>query len=115
MKILVQTENGKIFKCSKCNAIHIEYKNLNFNLKEKEFKKFVRYVKEINGKDWENRNKDTDFNRKIIFPVGSGYFYALFNNEELGEFKQLLDFKGETMPCRRTIKAGNLEFTSIIN
>ncbi len=33
MEILIETQNGKIFKCAKCDAVHVEYKNLNFNFK----------------------------------------------------------------------------------
>jgi len=116
VKVFAQTKNGKIFKCQKCSAIHIEYKNLNFNLKEQEFERFANYIRGLDGKEWEKKNAHSDFNRKILLPVGSGYFNAMFNNDELEEFKELLQFRKKSIPpYQQTIKAGKLEFTSILN
>lgn len=116
-QIIAETINGKIFKCSKCNAIHIEYKNLNFNFNDKDFKKFVRYIQNLDGIEWETCNANSCFRRKILLPVGSGYFYALFNNEELEEFKQLvnIEHRKKEEKYEQTIKAGNLEFISMLN
>ncbi len=113
--LIGKTTNGKIFKCPKCNAIHIEYKNLNFNLSEQEFERFSRYIHSLDGKEWEARNAGSGFSRKILVPVGSGYFNAMFNNEELEEFKELLRFQKKSIPYRHTIKAGKLVFISILN
>jgi hypothetical protein len=115
MEILIQTETGRIFKCSQCEAIHIEFKNLNFNLKEREFWKFAQYILDIDGKKCESRNLNSNFKRKIILPVGSGNFNVLFNKEELEEFKSLLSFQKRFSPYQKTIKAGKFEFTSNLN
>ena len=66
MEILIETQNGKIFKCAKCDAIHVEYKNLNFNFKEEDFWKFAHYLQNLDGEEWTLRNKTSNFKRKIM-------------------------------------------------
>lgn len=95
--------------------MHIEFKNLNFNFKEEEYWKFYSYIKNIDGNFCEDKNGNSNFTRKIILPVGSGNFNALLNKEELEEFKCLLSFQKNTAPYQKTIKAGKLEFSSILN
>lgn len=88
-KTINQTENGKIFKCSDCNQIHIEFKNLNFNFNEDEFKKFAHYFSELDGQYWESMNVNVQFRKKIIIPIGHKNLNILLNNEELQELKFL--------------------------
>lgn len=88
---------------------------MNFNFKENEFWKFVQYINNINGPEFEDRNRYSNFTRKIILPVGSGNFNVLLNSEELEEFKRLLSFRTNSTPYQKTIKAGKLEFISILN
>lgn len=115
MQVLIETTNGKIFRCPHCEALHIEYKNLNFNFKENEFWKFVQYINSLNGKEWEYKNQHSNFSRKIILPVGSGNFNVLLNKEEIEEFRRLLNFQKDNVSFQKTIKAGQLEFTSNLN
>lgn len=115
VEILIQTTNGKIFKCAQCNAFHVEFKNLNFNLNDGDFWKFVQYITDIDGKYCEKQNARSNYSRKVIIPVGSGRFNILLNNEELEEFKLLLNFKERYRPYQTTIKAGEFEFVSILN
>ncbi len=102
-QVISKTANGQVFKCSKCHKIHIEYKNLNFNLSEEEYKNFVNYINSISGKEWEHCNRNSAYKRKILLPVGSRYFYALFNNKELEEFKYLLQTKRKSPSNKRVI------------
>ncbi|MDX8338961.1 DUF6686 family protein [Draconibacterium sp. IB214405] len=115
MEVLIETLNGKIFKCATCDAIHVEYKNLNFNFKEEDFWKFAQYIQNLDGEEWTQRNKTSNFKRKIIIPVGSQVFNALLNTEELEEFKRLMNFQKGSVLFQQTIKAGGLEFTSHLN
>ena len=89
-KYINQTENGKIFRCSSCNKIHIEFNNLNFNFNDKEYAHFANYFLKLNGKYWEEINLYSNFKRKIIVPVGHKNVNFLLNNKELQELKQLL-------------------------
>lgn len=115
MEILIQTTNGKIFKCANCEAIHIEYKNLNFNFKEHQFWKFVEYINQVDGQEIEQRNSHSNFKRKIIIPVGNGNFNVLMNREELEDFKRLLNLQDISAPYQRTFKVCEFEFTSNLN
>ena len=115
MEILIETQNGKIFKCEKCNAVHVEYKNLNFNFKEQDFWKFAEYIQNLDGEEWTMRNSTSNFKRKIIIPVGSQIFNALLDVKELSELRSLLNFRKDNVFFQQTIKAGGLEFTSHLN
>jgi len=86
-----KTKNGKVFICSNCNEIHIEYKNFNFN--ENEYKYFSNYFLKLWSEEWEHKNKYTFYNRKIIIPIGHKNFNMILNSEELIELKQLLGSK----------------------
>lgn len=88
-KVMNQTENGKVFRCSGCNKIHIEYKNLNFNFSEDEYENFINYFKELNGPYWESVNANIEFEKKIIVPIGHKNINMLLDNRELEELKQL--------------------------
>ena len=88
-KTINQTENGKIFRCPDCNKIHIEYKNLNFSLNDKEYESFVNYFKELDGQYWEKINSNVPYRRKIIVPIGHKNVNILLNNTELQELKKL--------------------------
>ena len=87
--IINQTQNGKVFRCSGCNKIHIEYKNLNFNFDDEEYKNFACYFMELDGPYWESVNSHVSFRKKIIVPVGHKNLNMLLNNSELEELKQL--------------------------
>lgn len=87
-KIISQTENGQIYRCSTCNLIHFEFKNLNFNFSEDEYKHFVDYFLKLEGEYWEIKNGNSYFRRKIFIPAGDS-FNILLNNEELLELKEL--------------------------
>ena len=88
-KIINKTVNGNIFRCSECNKIHIEYKNLNFNFNDTEYMNFANYFLELDGKYWESVNFQTSFRKKIIVPIGHKNVNILLNNTELQELKKL--------------------------
>ena len=58
-----KTQNGQVFKCDKCNLIHIEYKNLNFNFTIKQFDDFADYLSKLDGEEWEEKNKNSKFDK----------------------------------------------------
>ena len=95
MSVLSKTQHGQIFKCSKCTKIHIEYKNLNFNFNEKEFNHFAEYILSLDGREWEEKNENAPYERKIIIPIRHKNFHVLLNNEELNELKELLRIRKE--------------------
>lgn len=93
MKTINKTTNGKVFTCGKCNAIHVEYKNINFNLSKTQFKEYANYLQELNGQEWERINKDSNFTRKIIIPTQDTHIKLILNNVELKELKTLFGCK----------------------
>ncbi len=94
IQIINRTSCGLVFKCPLCNKIHIEFKNLNFNFSEKEYKHFTAYINNLDGFFWEMRNASSVFTRKIRIPLNdTNSFCFLLNTEELGQFKELLSVK----------------------
>ena len=89
-KILSQTANGKVFKCSTCDKIHFEYKNLNFTFSKEKFVLFIKFFLEIDPEEWECLNQNSFYNRKIMVPIGNESFYAMFHAAEIYELKKLL-------------------------
>ena len=89
MKTIKETNNGRVFMCGKCDALHVEYKNLNFNLTNKQFNDFSTYLNDLDGMEWENRNADSTFTRKIIVPTQDPFFNVILNNNELRELRVL--------------------------
>jgi len=81
--IINRTENGCVFRCQKCNLIHFEYKNLNFNFTDIEYYCFAEYFKNLEGEYWEFRNANNNFN-------------ILLNRIELQELKMLFDRPNHT-------------------
>ncbi|UTW65771.1 hypothetical protein KFE94_14075 [bacterium SCSIO 12643] len=94
-RIINRSTNGLMYYCSGCKLIHIEFKNLNFNFSKKDFKTFARYMRKVEGKKWEDRNRHSPFDRKIVIPISDDNFNFLLNNEELEEFQELLNVEIE--------------------
>lgn len=95
MNVIKKTANGKIFKCNKCKSVHIEYKNLNFNFNKQDFEKFIKYFQDIDADFYEEINRNSDFKRKIVLPIGHQNFNILFDKKEWNEFKELLTEKSQ--------------------
>ena len=113
--IISKTQNGQVFRCNKCNLIHIEYKNLNLNFTEKQYDEFVKYINGLDGKKWEAINQNSQFKRKIIIPTGNHSFRVLFTNQELKEFKQLISTKLEYSNHYKRYQLMNLNINIILN
>ncbi len=114
--LIYKTKNGKLFKCNECQKFHLEFKNLNFNFSTEQLEKFAEYIKGINGKKWENINKNSTFERKIIIPIGHKTLRVLFNVEELLELKELLSPSNRISPnLSQKITACQIDFTAYRN
>lgn len=94
IQIISRISSGLVFKCPLCNKIHIEFKNLNFNFSEKEYKHFTAYINNLDGFFGEMQNASSVFTRKIRIPLNdTNSFCFLLNTEELGQFKELLSVR----------------------
>lgn len=113
--IIQQTVNGKVFKCSKCNLIHVEFKNLNFNFTLAQYEHFADYILKLDGSEWEDINRDSSYLRKIMIPIGHQNFNIMFNNEELKEFNNLLNKQQLNTPYRKHYKNSKFDFYFYLN
>ena len=113
--IINRTQNGQVFRCGKCKAIHIEYKNLNFNFTDRQFSEFAGYINSLDGEKWEEINQNSQFKRRIIIPTGNQIFRVLFTNKELKEFRQLISTKLEQPYQYKKYQLMNLNFNMILN
>jgi len=111
IRIISKTQNGKIFKCDNCNAFHIEFKNLNFNFNDSQFRLFKNSIQNIEGEEWEKINEKSTYTRKILIPSGQKGFNILFNSSELNEFKNLLARRSQ--PSFILAKAFSVDFSNI--
>lgn len=114
-RLIGKTINGKIFKCSKCNAIHVEFKNLGFNFSEKQFQSFTESILELDGAEWEQRNHHSDFSRKIVIPTGHAAINILLNKQELDELKELLTDRTGTKVIFQHFSNENFRLPSFCN
>ncbi len=90
MKLISTTTNGQVFKCDSCKAIHIEYKNINLNFSEKQFKRFADFLNTLDGESMEDSQINSPYHRKIAIATSHKAVNVLLNKEELEEFKLLL-------------------------
>jgi hypothetical protein len=114
-QIINRTPNGLVYKCSNCSAIHVEFKNLNLNLTQDQFDEFAEYLLTLDGKEWEEKNADSYFKRKIALPIGHPNFRILLHNSELIEMKRLLNSSLNSQKESATIQIKHLEFTAFLN
>lgn len=114
-KTINQTENGQIFKCSTCNKIHVEFNNLNFNFSEEEYEYFADYVMKLNGEEWEYKNRNSTYKRKIIVRIGHKNLNILLNNSELQELKNLFNITDKTITYVYKINTENINITQFLN
>ena len=93
IKLISKTVNGRIYKCLRCNNIQIEYKNLSFSFSHKEYQSFKDYFLTIDGEYWENINKNTHHERKVLIPIGHRNVMIAMNSVEVHELKALFSGK----------------------
>lgn len=111
MEIISKTENGIVFKCSNCSSIHIEFKNLNFNFSERQYKEFSDYVLKMNSEELEAKNSESLYHRKIIISLGYKNFNVLLNKSEVAELKELLTTEVADIELFETLIINNEEIT----
>lgn len=88
-KLLSSTHHGRIYICSSCNKIHIEFNNLNFSFKKGEYRNFKNYFLKIDPKRWELLNQDTLNKRKIVVPISHQNLTLIFNASEVFQLQEL--------------------------
>lgn len=114
-KTINQTENGKIFRCSTCNKIHIEFKNLNFNFNNEEYRYFADYISGLKGEEWEYKNRNSNYRRKIIVQINHRNVRILLNNCELQELKQLFNISNKKITIHFELGINVIKVTQFLN
>ncbi len=114
-QILSKTINGKIFMCKACDKIHIEFNNLNFVFTPEEFRFFRNYFKNLNEYHWENLNEKSQYDRKIMIPIGHTNFTMLFHAEEIQEMRRLLHNYNKKSKSQKLIQFKNLSAALELN
>jgi len=69
----------------------------------------------LDGNEWEYKNRNSYYRRKIIIPIGHKNINILLNNEELQELKQLLSTKKQEYIIKESINIMNLDITIFLN
>lgn len=113
--IIKQTKNGKVFKCSKCNLLHVEFKNLNFNFTPAQYKQFAVYIQNLDGAECEDMNRDSSYLRKIMIHIGHQNFNIMFKVDELTEFNSLLNLEQTSIHYKKYYKNTDFDFYFFLN
>ncbi|MCU4166416.1 DUF6686 family protein [Carboxylicivirga caseinilyticus] len=89
-KVISQTSNGRVFLCSNCDKIHIEFYHFLFSFDEEAYDFFKNNITKIDGNYFENVNSGLHYRRKIIVPLGHRNVSMMLNQKELRELQLLL-------------------------
>ncbi len=89
-KIINQSPNGRVFICSQCDKVHIEFNNFLFSFNQDEYRYFTSCITRIDGCYYERVNSGRQSKRKIIVPIGHRNASMMLNREELKELQKLL-------------------------
>lgn len=89
-KIISQTSNGRVFICSNCIKIHVEFYNFLYSFNEDEYFFFKNRIEQIDGSYYEKRNAGLSYKRKIVVPLGHRNVSMLLNLSELHELQLLI-------------------------
>ncbi len=90
LEIINKTEKGVVFRCKKCQKVHIEFSNFNLNFSAEEYNKFSNYIQDIDGEYWELVNANSPLRRKICIPIRDDSTCIVLHQEELKQFQELL-------------------------
>jgi len=88
-KVINQTANGKLFTCSQCGNVHLDYKNLSFSFSVDEYKIFRTYFLNLDEEYWAKVNREVKSDRKIKVPISHRNLMLSFSTEEIRELKLL--------------------------
>ena len=112
----IQSANGQIFLCDKCDKIHVEFNGIGIDFTNQfHLQAFYRYLKSIDGEYYEKKNRNKTYRRKIIIPLPDSKGKLLFTNGELIEFRQLIfNFLGKADRFKQTLQISK-DYSEIIN
>lgn len=90
IQLLLQTKNGSISKCTKCEMYQLIYGQFTFEFTERELGNFSVFLTEIDISYWENRYDHRMIKRKIPIPTRQENLFIMLDREEFRELRRLL-------------------------
>ncbi len=105
-----QTINGRIYRCSECNKIHVDYKNLSFTFSRKEYDNYQTYIQQLDPEYWADQNKQKSGEAKIVIPLNHPNLVMKFKAEEIYELKELLIRNLKPEPVFKLIRSRQIDF-----
>ena len=110
-----QTINGRIYQCSECNKIHVDYKNLSFSFHLPQYQNFQTCIQQPDAAYRAQKNEEINGQRRVMIPINHGNLMLNFPPEEIAELKELLVAQLNTTMRFRLIKTRNFDFRIIEN
>lgn len=90
-KIDIRTLHGHLFTCSKCNKFHFEFNQFGIDFSSlNALTDFKEYLNELDADEFEQINKNSQYNRKIQIPFPNTSIKMLLSSMELKELVVLL-------------------------
>jgi hypothetical protein len=90
-KEFASSDNGRIFSCSGCNCIHVEFSTIAMNLSAREFFRLKHVLDEISLEYCEVYFRNTRWKRKIHVQLQPTPINLAFTRDELIELRRLFD------------------------
>lgn len=89
--ILYCSKNGQIFICNQCRKIHLEFGNFTFDFSSRsQLKNFLEHLEQVDGSYYQELNRQSAYQRKIMIPVPEARMKLLFTLNELEEIRHLI-------------------------
>ncbi len=95
-----ETENGLLVYLKGCNNFQLTYKNLNFNLSEKELTNLLNFLIKVDIDYWEKEYQHSIYEKKIPIPTLQANFIILLNRFELNELIYLLGYEKKSVEIK---------------
>lgn len=95
LKLIKQTQNGKISKCTKCNSYHLTFGQFYVSFTKQELSNFTYYINSIDANYWINMRNDYLKDRKIPIRTEQNNLHLLLNKTEFLELCNLIDLKSQ--------------------
>ncbi|RKD91391.1 DUF6686 family protein [Mangrovibacterium diazotrophicum] len=85
-----ETLNGKLFICSSCKKIHLEFGNIGMDFQsEKTLKEMLTYLNGVKQTSQSFPNQDMPYRRTIMIPFENTNLKILLNDDEIEELTSL--------------------------
>lgn len=88
--IINKSNKGRLFLCSICNAIHLEFGNISLKFTWEDFMDFTKTIKDIDIENLKNNRFTIDDMGRIFFITPMAEIALIFDIEEIKELKYLL-------------------------